>query len=167
VGRLTEPAFDALAAAGCPACRGAKLIFRSYVEGTLPVLGGDPVGQMTWRYDGEAFVDGVFEVSCAACKQVVFAADVCPRCNVEGGLPRALAATNQWAIPAACPACKLEEVRISAYVPVRVAWEGKRVEKPRTTTELFDPGFHAFRVTCADCGPVVEHVGACPLCGGG
>jgi len=165
MGALSEPAFDALAAAGCSACGGAKLIFRSYVEGSLPVLGGDPVGQMRWSYDGEAFVDGVFEVACAACKEIVFRAAVCPRCNAEDGLARALERPNAWAIPAACPACKLEEVRVSAYVPIRVAWEGKRAEKPRTTTEFFDPGFHAFRITCADCGPVVEHIGGCPLCG--
>ena len=164
--RLTEPAFDALCARGCDGCRGAKLLFRSYVEGSLPLLGGDPVGQVRWGYDGEAFIDGVFEVTCVGCRRVLFREDSCPRCHGEGGLARALETPNQWALPAACPACKLEEVRAYAYLPVRVAYEGKRTEKPRTTTDFFDPGFHAFRVTCADCGPVVEHVGSCFLCGG-
>ena len=164
--RLGEPEFEALCAAGCPACRGGKLLFRSYVEGSLPTLGGDPCGSIRWVYEGEDFIAGVFEVSCAACKHVVFASDACPRCDAPGRLARALESPNDWALPSGCPICKLEEVRVSAYLPVRVAWEGRRAEKPRTTTELFDPGFHAFKVACADCGKVAELTGSCPICRG-
>lgn len=166
MGALDEPGFEALCAAGCTACGGHRLVFRSYVEGSLPTLGGDPCGQMKWTYEGEDFVDGVFEVACADCNHRIFASDACPRCNVAGRLAKALASPNDWALPAGCPICKLEEVRVSAFVPVRVTWQGKRVEKPRTTTELFDPGFHAFRIACADCGPVAELSGSCPICRG-
>jgi hypothetical protein len=164
MGRLDEAAFDALCAAGCGACGATRLVFRSYVEGSLPTLGGDPCGQMKWTFEGEDFIDGVFEVACGACKHVVFTSDDCPRCNGAGRLAKALESTNDWPLPPGCPICKLEEVRVSAYVPVRVVWEGKRTEKPRTTTELFDPGFHAFRIACADCGPVAELTGSCPVC---
>jgi hypothetical protein len=164
VGLLDEPGLDRLLDAGCTKCGARKLTFASYVDGLLPLAGGEPVGKLTWVYDGEKFVDGVYEVACAACGQVVFAADVCPRCHAPGGLARALATPNRWPVPAACPSCDDEQVRYVAFVPARVLYEGKRAEKARTTTELHEDGFHAFRADCRDCGTVAEQIDACPLC---
>jgi hypothetical protein len=164
VGLLTEPGLDELVAAGCPSCHATRLQFRTYVDGWVPLLGGEPVGTMTWAYDGEKFVDGVYEVACAECKRVVFSADLCPRCHAPGGLARALAAGNRWPVPAACPRCENEEIRYFAFVPARVIYEGKRAEKARTSTELLDPGFHGCRVDCRDCKTVAELADHCPLC---
>ena len=75
VGGLTEPALDEVVARGCPACAGRRLQFRAYLDARLPLLGGEPVGSITWVYDGERFVDGVFEVTCAACKAPVWSAE--------------------------------------------------------------------------------------------
>ena len=127
-------------------------------------MGGEPVGRMTWVYDGEKFVDGVYEVACAACKEMVFAADVCPRCHAPGGLARALATPNRWPVPAACPSCDDEQLRYVAFVPARVVYEGKRAEKARSSTELHEDGFHGYRADCRDCGTVAELTDACPLC---
>ena|SRR6185295_3752294 len=165
MGILTEPALAPLVERGCPACGGKKLVFRTYVDGRLPVIGGEPCGSLVWMYDGEAFVEGVFEVTCAACKHVVLADPDCPRCRAPGGLARALESTNAWPAPKACPSCGLDQVKLTAMLPARVVYEGKRAEKARTTTELLDPGFHAFRVDCADCGKVAELTDRCPLCG--
>jgi hypothetical protein len=165
MGLLDESGLDRLVDAGCPSCGANKgLVFRTYVDGILPLMTGEPVGPMAWAYDGEKFVDGVFEVSCAACKHVVFTADVCPRCNAAGGLAKALAATNAWAVPLRCPSCDDEEVRYVAFVPAKVQHDGKRAEKARTITEIHEPGFHGYRVDCRDCGTVAELRGKCPLC---
>jgi hypothetical protein len=165
MGLLDEAGLDALVAAGCSACGGKRLGFRSYIDGRVPLLAGEPVGAITWVHDGEKFVDGVFEVACADCKHVVFAADVCPRCHAPGGLASALAGGNTWPVPAACPRCDGEEVFYVALVPARVTHEGKRTDKPRTTTDLHDPGFHGLRVDCGDCrATVAELVERCPLC---
>ena len=96
-------------------------------------MGGEPVGKLTWVYDGEKFVDGVYEVTCAACKEVVFAADVCPRCHAPGGLARALETPNRWPVPPACPSCDDDQLRYVAFVPARVVYEGKRAEKARSS----------------------------------
>jgi hypothetical protein len=164
MGLLDEGALDRLIAAGCPSCGGAKLAFRTYVDGALPLVDGEPVGRMSWVFDGEKFVDGVYEVACAACKQVIFEADVCPRCHAPGGLARALATLNRWPVPSACPSCEGEEIGYVAFVPARVEYEGKRAEKPRTSTELHEPGFHGARVDCRTCGTVAAKTDACPLC---
>lgn len=164
MGSLTEPKLDALVASGCAACGGVRLVFRTYVDGRLPVAGGEPVGVLTWIYDGEKFVDGVFEVTCADCKHTLFSSDVCPRCNAAGALPAVLAASNRWPVPTACPTCAGEEIRYVAMVPARVAYQGRRADRPRTFTELHDPGFHGYRVDCTDCGTVAELTGDCPLC---
>jgi hypothetical protein len=113
--------------------------FRAYLDCRLPLLGGEPVGALTWVYDGERFVDGVFDVSCAGCKQTVWRDDDCPRCHAVGALAGALAASNSWPVPAACPRCDREEVRYLAMVPARVVYEGKRADKARTSTELHEP----------------------------
>jgi hypothetical protein len=164
MGALTEAGLDELIARGCSACRVRRLSFRTYVDGRLPLMGGEPVGAITWIYDGEKFVDGVFEVTCAACQQVLFADDACPRCHAPGRLAEILATPNRWPVPAACPGCDAEEVRYLAMIPARVTHDGERAEKARTTTELLDPGFHGYRVDCPDCGPVLELDDRCPLC---
>ena len=164
MGVLTEPGLDQLITAGCPGCGSHRLAFRTYVDARLPLAGGEPVGALTWTYDGEKFVDGVFEAACADCKRVLLADDRCPRCHAPGALPAALNATNRWAVPAACPGCDGEEVRYIALVPARVTHDGKRADKARTTTELLDPGFHGYRVDCKACGTVAELLDRCPLC---
>ncbi len=164
MGLLTEAGLDDLVARGCSACGGKRLGFRSYVDGRVPLLGGEPVGAITWVYDGEKFVDGVFEVACADCKQVVFAEGACPRCHAAGGLAAALATPNAWPVPLACPRCGLDEVNYRALVPARTTYEGRRADKPRTSTELLDAGFHGLRVDCGDCGRVAELLDRCPLC---
>lgn len=164
MGLLDEPGLGRLVAAGCAACGSPKRVFLTYVDGLLPVVAGEPIGRVTWVYDGEKFVDGVYQVSCAACGQVAFAAEVCPRCHAPGGLERALATPNGWPVPASCPVCDGEEIRYIAFVPARVVYEGRRAEKARSATELHDNGLHGFRVECRDCGTVAERTEGCPLC---
>src|SRR6266540_514227 len=164
MGLLDEPALEKMLAVGCTSCQSHKLAFRTYVDGALPLVAVEPKGRMSWAYDGEKFIDGVYAVACASCKQTIFSADMCPRCNAPGGLERALATANRWPVPAACPTCGEEEVRYLAFVPATVAYEGDRAERARTSTELDDAGFHGYRVDCKDDGTVAERTDVCPLC---
>ncbi len=164
MGLLDEPGLERLITDGCGKCGSRKLAFRMYVDGLLPIMGGEPIGRVQWVYDGEKFVDGVYEVSCAVCNDVVFAADACPRCHAAGGLGRALEMPNGWPVPLARPECHGEELRYIAFLPARVTYEGKRAEKARSATELADEGFHGYRVDCRDCGTVAERHDSCPLC---
>ncbi len=164
MGLVTEADLDALVTAGCGVCAASSLVFRAFLDGKVPLLGGEPVGKPTWVYDGERFVDGIFEVRCSGCERVIFSADLCPRCHAEGGLGRALAEANSFGPPTSCPGCESEEVGLVGFFPARVTHAGGRAESPRTSTEIHDPGFHAFRVDCVDCGVVDEVVDRCPLC---
>lgn len=165
MGLLTEPAFEALLAAGCT-CGARKIAFRMYVDGLVPLQGGEPVGPVKWSYDGEKFVDGIYEARCADCDRMLFEADACPRCHAEGALAGALAAENRWPVPDGCPRCGLDEVRYIGFFPARTTGgpEGKRADKARTTVEIGEPGFHGYRVDCRDCGKVMEIVDRCPIC---
>ena len=165
MGSLTEPAFNALVAADCAACGGRDRVFQAFLDVRLPLLEGDVVGNAVFVHDGEKFIDGVFAVACAACKQVAFTSDVCPRCNANGGLALALSASNRLSVPAACPSCDGEEVRFIALTVAKVGYMAGRAEKPRTSRELGDDGFHGLRVDCAVCGTVAEATPDCPLCG--
>jgi RNA polymerase subunit RPABC4/transcription elongation factor Spt4 len=162
--KLSEQAFAEMVDAGCPSCGGRQLNLRSYVDGLVPLMEGEPVGPIKWVYKGEMFVDGLFEIACGACKNVVFTDDRCPRCHAEGGLEKGLSATNTYAVPQQCPRCEHVEVRYIAFVPARVRYEGKRADKAQTSVELHDPGFHGYRVDCKSCGKVAERVDACPIC---
>jgi hypothetical protein len=164
VGALSETDLEQLIARGCTGCGSNRLAFRSYVDLMRPLAAGEPVGSHRWVYDGEKFVDGVFEVTCAACKKALFAQDWCPRCNAAGALPAILATENRWPVPLACPSCASEEVLYRALVPARISYEGKRAETARTSTEMQDPGFHGYRLDCVDCGTEVELTETCPLC---
>lgn len=164
MGLLDEPGLDAQIDRGCTACGSHRLLFRTYVDGRLPLLGGEPVGALTWMYDGERFVDGVFDIACADCKAPLWHADVCPRCHAPDQLATILATENRWPVPATCARCDSEELRYTALVPARVLHEGKRAEKARTSTELHEPGFHGYRSECRDCGTATELTKSCPLC---
>ena len=67
-------------------------------------------------------------------------------------------------MPAACPSCDDEQLRYVAFVPARVAYEGKRADRARSSTELHEDGFHGYRVDCRDCGTVAALTDGCPLC---
>jgi hypothetical protein len=164
MGLLDEDGLDRLVAAGCAACGAKKLVFLTIVDGSLPLMGGEPVGSITWAYDGEKFVDGVYRISCGDCQRVLFEAGECPRCHAAGGLEIALHSANRWPVPIACPMCGEEEVTYRALLPARVVYEDRRADKARTTTEPHDDGFHGYRVDCRDCGTVSELVESCPLC---
>src|SRR5580698_6639360 len=89
MGLLDETGLEQLVGAGCRACGSTKLVFHTYVDGVIPFMAAEPVGRVTWIYDGEKFVDGVYAVACAACGKRAFEADLCPRCHAPGGLARA------------------------------------------------------------------------------
>jgi hypothetical protein len=163
MGLLSEPALDQLVK-GCPTCGGQRLEFRAYLDGRLPLMLAEPTGDYAWVYDGEKFVDGVYEVRCTGCQHAMFTADVCPRCDAPGGLARALSRANAYPVPKACPQCRGREVNYIAFVPALVVYESGRATRPTTEVELGDPGLHGFRVDCPDCGTVDELVDCCALC---
>lgn len=167
MGLLDEAGLDRLVSAGCPGCGATTLIFSAYLDGKVPFIGAEPVGRVTWSYDGEKFVDGVYQVTCAGCGQTAFEASVCPRCHAEGGLARALATPTSLPVPAHCPDadCGGEEIHLLAFLPARVAYEGKRAAPARTAIEPHDDGFHGSRAVCRVCRQAAaELVERCPLC---
>ena len=90
MGELDEAALDRLIAAGCSDCGGTTLTFETYVDGVIPFLGGEPVGRVTWAYDGEKFVDGVYAVTCAGMPQAALRQRALPALpRARGPRPRA------------------------------------------------------------------------------
>lgn len=164
MGLMTEADLERLVADGCKECGGRKLEFQMYVDGLLPLQGGERVGKLKWCYDGEKFVDGVFEVTCLECDRTIFESAVCPRCHAEGGLEKALLGENAYPIPAKCPGCGGDEVRYIAMIPAETTYEGTRAAKATTDVAMEDAGFHGYRVDCRDCGTVAELVDRCPMC---
>ena len=163
MGTFTKDALDALLASGC-SCGATKLRFETYVDGRIPLLGGEQAGSVAWAYKGETFVDGVFEISCASCKQILFASDVCPRCNAEHALPGILAAQNRFPIPTSCLRCNAQSLSYTAMIPSLVVYEGARAQKARPNAVIEEEGFHGYRVDCKRCRAVAEVKTACPLC---
>ena len=107
-----------------------------------PLIGGEPVGALTWIYDGERFVDGVFEVACADCSHRCSATTTVPAAMPRGSCPRFCPPKNRWPVPAACPGC------VGGGNPVRgdgsraLAYQGKRADRARTTDRVAQyPGF--------------------------
>jgi hypothetical protein len=164
---LTEEAFTTLVDAGCLDCRSRKLSVEALVLQKLPLLAGELYGSPSWGYKGEDFVRGTYRIACDACKKELYAASSCPLCDAEGGVERALAHGSAFLLPAKCGACESELLSATAYVPARVAYDGTRGSKPRAQAEPDEEGFHALRTECKKCHAVVEHRGACGLCGGG
>jgi len=168
VGRvpLSEDAFAALVDAGCPDCKTKKLTIEALVVQWLPLLAGEPFGAPSWGYKGEDLVRGTYRIACDGCKRELFTSSVCPQCGAAHGVRRALDNENAFPLPEACASCASEQVRVTAFVPARVAYEGRRASKARAGAVPEDPGFHAIRVECKSCHQVTEPRGGCPLCSG-
>lgn len=166
MGLFGKSDLDRVAKSGCDACGAMKLRFKTYVDARIPMMAGEPTGRLGWAYDGEAFCDGVFEVSCDACSATLFSSAVCTRCHAEGGLAVALSTSNALDVPTACPGCDGEEIVFFAFVPAETAFQGARAEKAKTDVDLFDEGFHGFRSWCKTCGVFGEVTATCPLCAG-
>ena len=165
MGLLDEAGLERLVAAGCTQCGSHKLGFRTFVDGVLPLLGGEPVGRMTWAYDGEKFIDGVYRIRCLACSDDAFASPDCPRCHRPGGLADALASSARLAVPKRCPSCKGTELTVLAFVPARVRTGEGRPGAPTLIAQYGEPGFHIAGLMCDGCDWVAAPEG-CPLCGG-
>ena len=163
MGALNKPALDELLAAGC-ACGAGKLNFDTYVDARFSLLAGEQYGALVWAYKGETFLDGVFEISCASCNKVLFASDVCPRCNAPGALATVMESPTALAIPRACHRCATEKLNYTAMLPARVVYEGSRSQKARASVALEDDGVHGTRVDCASCGTIAGLFEVCPLC---
>lgn len=164
MGALDQTAFEAMINAGCPACGGAKLEIRSFIDRAVGVMLGDPVDAGRFVHDGEKFVDGTYDVTCAACHHQVFRDEMCPRCNAPAKLATALAEGSRLAVPKRCPKCNELELLVVALVPATAQGGGGAVPKPKPLAEFGEPGFHTVAFACDSCSAatVAEH---CPLCG--
>jgi RNA polymerase subunit RPABC4/transcription elongation factor Spt4 len=162
---LSEADFTALVDAGCDTCGGKTVLVESIVLQKIPLLGGEPYGAPSWGYKGEDLVRGTYRIACKECERDLYASSVCPRCESEGGIARALENENAFALPEKCQSCGNEMLTANAYVPAVVVYEGKRAAKARTTTKPEDPGFHASRVECKECHTVLQRKDPCPICG--
>lgn len=163
MGRLDEAAFDAATRAGCPACGGAVLELRTFLDRRLVVMLGTPNDDGRWVHDGEKFVDGIYRVACPACAHVVFASDDCPRCHAAGGLARALGEPSRLAVPRRCPRCQELELLALALVPGVTRSGSGRPPAPRPLAEHGEPGHHVVAFACEACDAATV-TQACPLC---
>ena len=121
MGLLDEPGLDRLLDTGLRKVPRAQADVRTYVDGWLPIMGGEPVGRLTWVYDGEKFIDGVYEVACAGVQGEPVRGrrlSALPRRGRPAGARsgRPIAGRSRRA----CPSCDDEQLRYIAFVPARV-----------------------------------------------
>jgi hypothetical protein len=162
MGQLDETSFDAIVRAPCPGCAGTAFDIRSFIDRRLLLMLADPTDAGKWAHDGEKFVDGTYQITCAGCARVAFTDDACPRCHAAGGLARALGERTRLTVPKRCPKCNEMELLALALVPARARY-GEGPPKPVPLTDFGEPGCHIVAYACESCD-AAEVVQACPLC---
>lgn len=162
MGALSQQRFDELVRAGC-ACGSRVLEIKSYLDRSLVVMAAEPNNEGRWVHDGEKFVDGTFKIACTSCKATVFESDICPRCNAEGGLAKALAAPSRLTVPKRCPTCNELELLALAFVPAVAKYGSGETPKPKQLVDFGEPGYHVVAYACNDCDQAVV-AEKCPLC---
>ncbi|MFT3692736.1 MAG: hypothetical protein QM831_06325 [Kofleriaceae bacterium] len=166
MGALDQPGFEAAIHNGCPACGGATLEIKSFIDYAVGTMLADPTGTGRFVHDGEKFVDGTFQITCAKCKHAVFTSAMCPRCNTEDKLGAALADDHGLHVPKRCPKCNELELLAVALIPAVAQTGGGATPKPKPLVEFGEPGFHVIAFACDSCSHAVVAEG-CPLCGTG
>jgi hypothetical protein len=161
---LSEADFTSLVESGCDACGEKSVDVDAIVLQKIPLLGGEPYGAPSWGYKGEELVQGTYRIACHGCAREIFSSSVCPLCESENGIARALETENAFPLPSTCASCGNEMLTASAYVPASVVYTGKRGAKARTLTKPEDEGFHAMRVECKECRTVLQRKNPCPVC---
>lgn len=164
MGALDQPSFDAAVRGPCPACGGAAVEIRSFIDRSVVVMAADPNDAGRWVHDGEKFVDGTYRIACAGCGRVAFESADCPRCHAADGLARALGAPSRLAVPKRCPKCSELELLAIALVPAAAKYGGGEAPKPRPLADFGEPGYHVIAFACDACDHAVVAEG-CPICG--
>src|SRR5690349_16941323 len=162
MGQLDQASFDRAVRGGCPACGGAALEIRSFLDRSVAVMAAEPNDAGRWAHDGEQFVDGTYRVACAACAHAVFESADCPRCHAPGGLARALGEPSRLTVPKRCPSCNELELLALALVPAAARSGGGDAGKPRPLVEFGEPGYHVVAFACDACDYAVVAEG-CPI----
>lgn len=161
---LDEATFTALIDAGCT-CGSKELVVEALVAQRLDLYRGELHGSPSWGYKGEDLVRGTHRVECARCHGELYTSTVCPLCEREGGVERALDTENAFPFVETCAECGSAQLTASAYVPAKVSYGGARAQKARSNVAPEDPGFHAFRIECKICRHAVRAApSACVLC---
>lgn len=162
MGHLDEAAFAAKLAP-CAACGSSRLELRSYLDQQIPVMLAEAAGAPRWVHDGEKFIDGTYRITCAACQNVIYASDDCPRCHATNTLPTIAAAVSRLAVPRRCSGCNGTELTVTAFAPAVTVHAGGPA-RPKPLAELGDTGVHVVAIACEDCGTIAEVTDRCPLC---
>jgi hypothetical protein len=162
MGKLDEATFEK-AIAGCK-CGVSAFEVHSYIDRAMTVMLGDRNDDGRWAHDGEKFIDGVFKITCIACRSEAFVTEDCPRCHRAAGL-RDAAGMSRLAVPKRCPECKGTELTITGFAPAVVRTGATARPQPTPTALLGEAGFHVVQVLCDSCDWVALAEG-CPLCGG-
>lgn len=163
MGALDQPQFEQIVGDGCPACHGRTLEIQSFIDRSLVVMLADPNNEGRWVHDGEKFVDGTYRITCTSCAHVVFASDLCPRCNAGGALAKALGSPSRLAVPKRCPKCSELELLALALVPATARYGGGEPPKPKPLVEWGEDGYHVVAFACHACDNAVV-AERCPLC---
>ena len=162
MGALSQTEFDRIVNAGCSACGAATLEISSFIDRSVVVMLAEPNDAGKWVHDGEKFVDGTHRIACTVCAHVVFASDMCPRCNTAGALSRATHEATRLAVPKRCPKCNELELLAVALVSARAQYGAGR-PKAQPAAELGEPGYHVVAFACPACDNAVV-AERCPLC---
>ena len=163
MGALSQERFDELVNGGCPACTHRVLEIRSIIDRSLVMMAATPNDAGRWAHDGEKFVDGTYAIKCVACAHVVFESDMCPRCNADGGLGKALASESAFTVPKRCPTCNELELLALAMLPAVARYGAGETPKPKPLAEFGDAGYHMVAYACHACDQAKVADG-CPLC---
>jgi len=161
--QLDEKKFEAIVAAGCPACHTPEIEIRSFIDRRLLIMLADPNDAGRWVHDGEKFVDGIYQITCTRCAEVLFSDACCPRCHAAGGLARALGDQTRLQIPKRCPGCNELELLALALVPASARYGGGERPKPVPLAEFGEPGHHVVAFACESCDAATV-TQTCPLC---
>lgn len=165
MGKLDEPKFEAIVAAGCTVCGSRTVEIHSFIDRRVLLMLADPTDKGRWVHDGEKFVDGTYRISCAApaCKRELWTDAACPRCHAADGLSRALHDESRMPIPKRCPTCNELELLALALVPASARYGGGVSPRPETLADYGEPGFHMVAYACESCDNAVV-TQKCPLC---
>ncbi len=152
---------------GCVACASRHTRLRVIATGTFRVMAGEPVSSLEWTTPVAALPARAYRAECSECRATLWeSSGECPLCDAAGGLARVVGGRSGAHVPATCPRCGHDELRVTGELRAHASYVQGKVARRVADARPGEDGWHPAQADCPSCEETVASLAMrCGACG--